>query len=91
MAELNLYECKRCGWTCEAPADGFGFLMLGAMATYMCSKCKKIITITEDQDHSFLYQTKCPECGGKVYHWSPEYCPECGGDLEDKGLAVLVD
>ena len=91
MAELNLFECKRCGWTCEAPVDGFDFLMFGAMTTYMCSGCKKIITISEEQDPSFLYQTKCPECNGKIYRWSPDYCPECGGDLEDKGVAVLMD
>ena len=91
MAEIYLFGCKRCGWTCESPSGGVDQLMSGGMASYMCSGCKKIVTLYEEGDPLYLTRTKCPDCGGRIYRWSQQFCPECGGEMENKGLWALED
>ena len=92
MAEINLYRCKRCGWSIEAPKDDIAILMEGAYALYMCPRCKKIVHHYQDNDPVFPSHPKC-DCGEKMFTWLPsdEYCPECGGELEDLGLHYIED
>lgn len=93
MAELNLYVCKNCGWSIEAPCDGIDFLMNGGLAYFFCQDCKHVFGYSFEFCNENTIYSKCPKCGGhNTVNWKPGLvCPKCGGILEDKGLSCLMD
>lgn len=93
MAELNLYKCKRCGWSIEAASEGNGIYGEGILAYFICHDCKLVYEQAFSFGTVFNKKLSCPNCGGKnTDNWEPiKLCPKCGGELENQGVTCLMD
>ena len=94
MAEFNIYKCKRCGWSIEAPRNGGDVVMDGIIACFICYDCWHVFKRHFDFDSTEEDATEvCPLCRSyNTGNWKPTgVCPQCGGELEDRGFCCMVD
>lgn len=94
MADLNLYKCKKCGWSIEAPKNGGDIVMDGIVMCFICYDCWHVFKRFFELDSTEEEATElCPNCNSyNTGNWKPNgVCPQCGGELEDKGFCCLMD